>query len=674
MNLTEAFRALDALNEDTFSVSDNGIQKLSEFEQNDDLIDDIEVIDPEADTEEDLSDSYIGKVILDCSVCHSKLYKDVSEVNVDEEAQLANVGEECPYCYTSEGFKVIDEVAAYEEASQEESREEAGAEDLQHEEPEVEESEEEIKESLDESLNEGPATTLDRTMTSITGTLGNVLAAHADEVRNIRSKEDALVFLDSIEDEVSDKDYLATVKSNMARKSPFQVIDYLYSIILAGENMRKSGKRHPEEESLQEPLTESYEDVDGIMGEKGTKWTEDQLRTYFDSEKDNDPVLKAYNGNADKWLQDTLKGMTKVNEGIFDFGKKKAAKKEQEKKAKLAQQQANRDRIAKEQEKAERERGQRIAQDWKEREDRERNAKAEYNRSRYNSIKGDKPSNTGYRGVNYSGGDYYESLGESVKVNGENLSYAVINPDGSYAGAPCTSLEEARELAAQKEGRVVVTLEAVKNESKSVNESVNNVNVETDDSIVNVSTDDNGKVTVTTEPNEAPAEAGEEVIAPVSSETETEIMNNNSEKSEEGSSAEGSSAEGEELDLDVEEFDEESFDELGESYLRNIYENVESYKTVDVASSKNKIQVEGIIKFNSGNEKKTSFIFEAKDCNKKGKVRFIGENTQITRGKKAFTVAGHLTEGKFITESFRYNYKVKDDEGKSTRVYGTVKR
>ena len=60
--------------------------------------------------------------------------------------------------------------------------------------------------------------------------------------------------------------------------------------------------------------------------------------------------------------------------------------------------------------------------------------------------------------------------------------------------------------------------------------------------------------------------------------------------------------------------------------------------------------------------------------NQRKNGRFIGENSQITRGKKAFTIAGSLNEGKFITESFRYNYKVKDDEGKSTRVYGTVRK
>ena len=75
MKLTEAFRALNALNEDTFSVADDGISKLAEFEQNDDLADDISVIDPEAETEEDLQrmwdyidsidDDYLKQEVLD---------------------------------------------------------------------------------------------------------------------------------------------------------------------------------------------------------------------------------------------------------------------------------------------------------------------------------------------------------------------------------------------------------------------------------------------------------------------------------------------------------------------------------------------------------------------------------------------------------------------------------
>ena len=345
MYLAEAFKALNALNEDTFSLNDDGIRKLSEFEQNDDLTDEISVIDPEAETEDDLQDSYIGKVILDCSVCHSKLYKDKTEVTVDEEQQLANVGEECPYCYTSDGFKVIGEVAAFKDESEDEEDDESKKED------EDDEDEEDDEESKTDDLDE------------------------------------------------------------------------------------------------------------------------------------------------------------------------------------------------------------------------------------------------------------------------------------------------------------------------SLTESVNNVNVETDDSIVNVNTDENGKVMVSTEPKNDLGN-GDEMLAPLSDETETEILNNDL----------GIDEETPEEDVDIEDFDEESFDELGESYLRNIYENVNSYKTTQVKQKNNKLVVEGLITFNSGNVKKTSFVFESKDINTNGKVRFIGENLNITRGKKAFTVKGEINNGKFISESLNYNYRAKDDSGKSTRIYGTVKK
>ena len=124
---------------------------------------------------------------------------------------------------------------------------------------------------------------------------------------------------------------------------------------------------------------------------------------------------------------------------------------------------------------------------------------------------------------------------------------------------------------------------------------------------------------------------------------------------------------------ETEEFDESAFDSLGESYLKNIYENIESYKTTNVTSDGKKLKVEGLIKFTSGNEKATAFIFESAEKSKAGTKRLIGENVHITRGKKAFTLKGSLKEGKFISESFNYNYRTKDDSGKSTRVYGTVK-
>ena len=40
-----------------------------------------------------------------------------------------------------------------------------------------------------------------------------------------------------------------------------------------------------------------------------------------------------------------------------------------------------------------------------------------------------------------------------------DMIWIVINPDGTYAGIPCLTWEEARELASQKEGRRIFNLD-----------------------------------------------------------------------------------------------------------------------------------------------------------------------------------------------------------------------
>ena len=79
-----------------------------------DIHDELElIIDPLAETEEDVQESYLGKAILDCIICHSKVYKEPEEVIIDEENGLANVGETCVYCQASDGYKVIGQVAEF---------------------------------------------------------------------------------------------------------------------------------------------------------------------------------------------------------------------------------------------------------------------------------------------------------------------------------------------------------------------------------------------------------------------------------------------------------------------------------------------------------------------------------------------------------------------------------
>ena len=122
---------------------------------------------------------------------------------------------------------------------------------------------------------------------------------------------------------------------------------------------------------------------------------------------------------------------------------------------------------------------------------------------------------------------------------------------------------------------------------------------------------------------------------------------------------------------DFDEFDEKTMDGLGESYFKKVYENIESFKTTAVKTSGNAMIIEGLLKFDSGNEKSTSFIFESLDATKHGKFRFVGDNKELTEGKKAFMLTGTIKENKLMLESLNYNYKHTDEEGNTSRVYGT---
>ena len=145
--MNKAFQALSLLNEDTFEVNKEGIEELKDFMDNASEEEFEVVIDPNAETEDEIEDSYIGKAILDCSVCHSKIYKDPKEVELNEDETLANVGEICPYCQSSDGYKVIGQVAEFCPHCEEKEIE---SEDDDEEDDDDDDAIEESKRSLDD--------------------------------------------------------------------------------------------------------------------------------------------------------------------------------------------------------------------------------------------------------------------------------------------------------------------------------------------------------------------------------------------------------------------------------------------------------------------------------------------------------------------------------------------
>lgn len=199
---------------------------------------------------------------------------------------------------------------------------------------------------------------------------------------------------------------------------------------------------------------------------------------------------------------------------------------------------------------------------------------------------------------------------------------------------------------------------------ESCNEDFEKVDIETDREKMSMTADENGKVTVTTEPKEEIKE-DEEVIEPVSDEIKAEFKTTEEDESEEDRYA----------DIDIDEFDEEEFDSLGEQYLKRVYENVKSFKTTKGSVNGNTLKLEGLITFKSGKVGKTNFVFEAKSVTKTGKLKFIGENKQFAKGKKSFTLTGKMNGNKLITESLTYNYRGKDGKsGESKRLYGTINK
>jgi hypothetical protein len=257
-----------------------------------------------------------------------------------------------------------------------------------------------------------------------------------------------------------------------------------------------------------------------------------------------------------------------------------------------------------------------------------------------------------------------DDVEELVNV-GEECPYCYTSEGFKVIGivSPFEGTEDKEdEQEDEKEDSSEEEKESEEHVDEGLKEEFETVEVATEDQKVTLDANDDGKLTIEAEPVKDTEEEAE-VLAPVPTEVADTI-----EETEESPWPE------DEVDYDVEDFDSDSFDELGEAYLKAVYENVSSYKTTDVSSQGNTLVVEGLIKFNSGKMKPTKFVFEAKTATKNNKLRFIGENKNITRGRKAFTLTGTLNENKsFITERFNYNYMTKNEAGKSTRIYGTLK-
>ncbi len=145
--LSEAFKKLNLLQEQTFDASLDGINKLGDFMEEDDAKDVARVIDPEAEYEEDVKPSYIGKVIINCNVCHSYIFENKEDIIVDEDGTV-NSEMECPYCGEVAGFAIVGKICPFEDEQPEAEEPVEAPEAVKN-----AEAEEPVEECLTEDVN-----------------------------------------------------------------------------------------------------------------------------------------------------------------------------------------------------------------------------------------------------------------------------------------------------------------------------------------------------------------------------------------------------------------------------------------------------------------------------------------------------------------------------------------
>ena len=758
--INEAFKQFRLLESEDLDLSPTGLDTLDTYMNQAMSDEDIDIIDLEAEAEEDLKKSYIGKVICDCNVCHSNIFYNKEDIVIDEDG-IVNPEDECPYCMSLDGYTIVGEIKPYEEGVAEEEHEDDVdldvdlEDDEEAEEPIEIESEEE--DDLDESLQLSESDK--KSIEDYESTILKIFNTNDQKVVDSYIKDNILV----VECDNSNPTLITDLRRSLKRKLPdniefdserndngfygktyeFYIYDDLDESLTEGfskgqdvyikpnkrfgkikshikndlyevETYDGKDKNLPDrvdtyyasdlelKESL--PLSgvaklkgkktlrrrDEHDGCKCILGRNNTELSGDKdLHESIELGDDGQTIWSGVPVREDSiannphttnrmiWADDDEEGYIEylVHLGIPDEqlchefykrGWNSEDALEEYKKSDLSLHESiddiHNDVMTPEEARkywdSEKDTDPVLAefdnfQDW-------------YDESVKNGyIKESITESTEKFEIIPAGSGKWKVLKNSV--DGGRVS------EDSRIVIDADTKEEAREI-----------LLANGFKAEELLESIENVSIDTEDETMTMTTKEDGGVVIETSPKEefeetfeeeepTELENGDEMIAPLDPETEDELgITDESEEDDMNFDFGEETPESPEEDVDIEEFDEETFDGLGESYLRRCYENVNSFKTTNVICNENLLTVEGNIGFKSGNVKKTSFIFEAKESNN-GKYVFEGYNNEINIGKKAFRLNCSIDNKKIIPESLNYNYRSKNDLNESVKLHGTVK-
>lgn len=703
MNLTEAFRALDKLEEETFSVDNEGIKKLQAFVDTDDSVDELAVYDldidaDDADTKE-LDVCHEGDAILDCCVCHSKLFKPVTEIVVDEEKQLANVGEECPYCYSEEGYKVVGEVKPIEDIdSKDETEIEISSKEdtfeieedieevnistddvdieIEDKEDEVEEVAEESEEIIDESVD---LLTKENTIASLLKDNMSELASIID-VNELREKIIELVDNSNI----ASKPVAQKLKRDLYSKKSAGALLSTIATYMTGDKVIKTGrykkaaneshKRKSIKESeitwprnitsdkgrafisnLNDLLYNKYRFaginpfgpgiVDGLDISKNQSKKFTNFTVYFNDVK---PVSeeKLFGDNIDKHYSNFKNDFTNL---VSEFDAQKLIISDFDDKFHtvrikipnewlMTESKSSREykEIIKESDSNEETIGDKL---------KKYQMWVDYDMEHYSKVSKttqDIIDKEGLQLIKDQYGDYEVSVGhykaESIRNRKRKLKEDIGSTIDKYQKWVDYDMKRYGKVSDITRKKIEQAgLQLVKDQYGDYEISAGKYDESCKKDPLKEEVEE---IKITTDDLEISIDADEDKEKIVDEESEEceEIIEPVSNETKE------------EIDLDIDEFDKETFEDVAEECLKENYINVKFFKSGRVSQLKNKLIVEGVIGFKSGKKRNTKFVLEAYKSNKNN-ISFLGENLQLTPKKNSISLKGKVKGKKFFSES-----------------------
>ena len=703
MNLTEAFRALDKLEEETFSVDNEGIKKLQAFVDTDDSVDELDVYDldidaDDADTKE-LDVCHEGDAILDCCVCHSKLFKPVTEIVVDEEKQLANVGEECPYCYSEEGYKVVGEVKPLEDIdSKDETEVEISSKEdtseieedieevnistddvdieIEDKEDEVEEVAEESEEIIDESVD---LSTKENTIASLLKDNMSELASIID-VNELREKIIELVDNSNI----ASKPVAQKLKRDLYSKKSASALLSTIATYMTGDKVIKTGrykkaaneshKRKSIKESeitwprnitsdkgrafisnLNDLLYNKYRFaginpfgpgiVDGLDISKNQSKKFTNFTVYFNDVK---PVSeeKLFGDNIDKHYSNFKNDFTNL---VSEFDAQKLIISDFDDKFHtvrikipnewlMTESKSSREykEIIKESDSNEETIGDKL---------KKYQMWVDYDMEHYGKVSKttqDIIDKEGLQLIKDQYGDYEVSVGhykaESIRNRKRKLKEDIGSTIDKYQKWVDYDMKRYGKVSDITRKKIEQAgLQLVKDQYGDYEISAGKYDESCKKDPLKEEVEE---IKITTDDLEISIDADED---------KEKIVNEESEECEEIIEPVSNETK-EEIDLDIDEFDKETFEDVAEECLKENYINVKFFRSGSVRQLKNKLIVEGVIGFKSGKKRNTKFVLEAYKSNKNN-ISFLGENLQLTPKKNSISLKGKVKGKKFFSES-----------------------